>query len=82
MQELILKDISMPILGLQKSFSLIISTIFCTQYIEEISSLHGKEGRFVEICGISFQRALTKKIDSQVLVEGNIEISYIKKIYV
>lgn len=33
MQELILKDFSMPILGLWKSFPLIISTTFCVQYI-------------------------------------------------
>lgn len=84
MQELVLKDFSMPILGLWNFFLLITSTTFCAQYIKDISSLYhnGKEGRFAEIHGIHFPKALTEKIDSWVLDEANIGINYVKKIYV
>lgn len=53
-QELIQKDLRMPILGVWKFLVLITSATFCAQYIEDISSLYHnvKEGRFAGIHGI------------------------------
>lgn len=84
MQKLTQKDFRMPIPGRWKCFLLITSTTFCARYTEEISSLHhsSKKGRFAEVHGICFSKALTEKIGSQVLDEANIGINYVRNIYV